>query len=156
MEWFRPQVGRRLLRIWWAPALMILGAATCLCYAGVVAEDPTVVVTLTAIGLPLTVLGAYWGLRGFFKFLSENTCLELHTTGLRYRWGDEDRFVLWDAIDAIDALEEGVGIVITLESEPPWHIRQSDLGMDATSLAQHLMKSRNKALMGLLRPNSPA
>jgi hypothetical protein len=104
----------------------------------------------------LTVLGVYWGLRGFFKILSENTCLELHTTGLRYRWGDEDRFVLWDAIDAIDALEEGVGIVITLESEPPWHIRQSDLGMDATSLAQHLMKSRNKALMGLLRANPPA
>ena len=152
VEWHRPAVGRRLFEVWWLPATMIVIGAACLAVAGILGYDPSAYIPLTIVGLPLTIAGPYMGIRGLFGIFAEDDFLEVRSTGLRARVGDEVRYEPWQAVDDISPNPEGRGIIIHFEDSEDWIIPHTFLGFNNQDFCAHLMELRTKGLMGLLRP----
>ena len=151
VEWHRPAVSQRLFQVWWRPALMIAVGACCLAVAGILGDDPRAYIPLTIVGLPLTIAGPYKGLRGLFKIFAEDDFLEVRSTGLRARIGNDVRFVPWDALDAISPHESGKGIRISLDEGDDWLFPHSFIGFSDDAFCTRLLELRRKGLMGLLR-----
>ena len=133
---------------------MIVVGACCLAVAGILGDEPSSYIPLTIVGLPLTIAGPFMGLRGLFGIFSEDDFLEVRSTGLRARTGDQVQYAAWEELESIRTNPDGQGIIIEFEHDVQWLIPHSFLGFQDDALCKHLAELRTKGLMGLLRPTS--
>ena len=131
---------------------MIAIGASCLAVAGILGDDPSAYIPLTVVGLPLTIAGPYMGIRGLFGIFAEDDFLEVRSTGIRARVGEEVRYEPWQAFETIHPNPKGRGFIIYFEESPDWIIPHSFLGFQDDAFCEHLIALRNKGLMGLLKP----
>ena len=151
VEWYRPKTLQRLLRGVIVPAIMIAAGACVLAVMGVSGPE-TYSVLITLMGLILTILGPFFGIRHFLLILGEDRCLTLKNTGLTYDRDSAHYAVLWDVLDDVVLDEQTGQLRVTSEDGEPFLIDDAFISISQADLAKRILTVRTQALMGLLRP----
>lgn len=155
LEWFRPDLRRRLYRAWGVGGLFVVIGA--LATGGVFTHlgatfDPGVFGLLGA-GLAFTVLGMAIMIVASMRVLGDERCLVVRSDGVRFDVRDEPgRVVAWERIDSVSVDPDDGALCIATDGADGARdlripLRFDDI--DNAALAERLMATRRKALMGI-------
>jgi len=149
IEWYRPAMTRRMLRIVLPCSLLTLTAAL-LIGGGVLVRDGGWSATLVIVGVLFAIAGPTIAAYGVLKFLKHDVYLSLRTDGVQFH--DEegcDSFIRWSDLEEAASPDPG-----TLELRPdnggaPLIVKEQFIGIANADLAARIAELHRKALLGV-------
>ena len=148
IEWYRPAITKRMLRVVIPCSLLTLSAAL-LIGGGVLARDGALSVTLVVVGVMFAIAGPTTAAYGVLKFLKHDVYLALCTDGVRFHGEDgADAFVQWESLERATS-PDAETLEIHLEQGPSWVLRERFIGIENKDLATRICELQRKALLGV-------
>jgi hypothetical protein len=157
VEWYRPDQGRRVLRIWALGVAMVASGALCAIIAlrGLGSLGQVVPVARGA----LAIVGALCVLGGpllcivrLLRAMREDDYVALQSNGIVIARGGEVELLSWSELDTIEHLSEPSEALLLKRRDGELHeLGEAFAGIDLALLGRRISHLRSKVLMDLLR-----